>query len=675
MVTTINEIEKKIQQLRDELNHHGHRYYVLDDPEIPDIEYDRLLRELESLEDQYPALKTDASPTMRVGAEAIDSFKQAKHLQPMLSLSNAFSVDELEAFDKRVRDRLDFSEGDIVYTVEPKLDGLAVSLLYQQGKLVRAATRGDGVVGEDITHNVRTINAIPLQLLGNNYPETLEVRGEIYMPKAGFKKLNETARKNNSKTFANPRNAAAGSLRQLDPKITATRPLTIFCYGIGEYSAGDLPDTHSARLNCLIQWGLRVCPIIDVVKGAKGCYRYYESLAKKRAALAYEIDGVVFKVDAIAQQNDLGYVAKAPRWALAYKFPAEEELSTILSVEFQVGRTGALTPVARLEPVFVGGVTVSNATLHNMDEIKRKDIHIGDTVIVRRAGDVIPEVVRVVPGNREPAAITPQMPKQCPVCGSDVLREDGQAAYRCSGGLMCEAQRKQAIIHFASRRAMDVDGLGDKLIEQLVDEGKVTTFSDLYQLKKEDIAAMERMGDKSADNLLQALENSKNTSLDKFIYALGLREVGETTATTLVNYFGALDAIKTADEETLLAVDDVGPVVAKNIYRYFQQSDNLEIITQLQAAGVTWDEKTPIKQTDLPLSGNTYVLTGTLQTLNRHVAKDQLQALGAKVSGSVSKKTTAVIAGEKAGSKLTKAEKLGVNILSEKQLIELLNNR
>lgn len=670
----IKQIEKKASQLRDLLNHHGHRYYVLDDPEIPDIEYDRLMRELESLEDQYPALKTDDSPTMRVGAQAIDTFKQAKHLQPMLSLSNAFNTDELEAFDKRVRERLDYSEGEIVYTVEPKLDGLAVSLLYQQGRLVRAATRGDGVVGEDITHNVRTIKAIPLQLMGEDYPETLEVRGEIYMPKAGFKKLNETARKANSKTFANPRNAAAGSLRQLDPKITATRPLTIFCYGIGEHSAGELPDTHSARLDRLIEWGLRVCPIRDVVKGAKGCYAYYQSLAKKRDALAYEIDGVVFKVDAIAQQNDLGYVAKAPRWALAYKFPAEEELSKILSVEFQVGRTGALTPVARLEPVFVGGVTVSNATLHNMDEIKRKDIHVGDTVIVRRAGDVIPEVVRVVPGTREPSAIAPQMPKQCPVCASKVIREDGQAAYRCSGGLICEAQRKQAIIHFASRRAMDIDGLGDKLIEQLVDEGKITTFSDLYFLQKEDIAGLQRMGDKSADNLLQALENSKKTTLDKFIYALGLREVGETTATTLVNYFGTLDAIKMADEEALLAVGDVGPVVAKNIHDYFQKSDNIAIISQLQAAGVTWEERMPNRHADLPLSGCTYVLTGTLQTLNRNNAKDQLLALGAKVSGSVSKQTTAVIAGEKAGSKLAKAEKMGVNILDEKQLITLIES-
>ena len=664
-------IKEKLKKLRDLINHHNYRYYVLDDPEVSDSEYDRLMRELQELEAQYPELISDDSPTQRVGATPLTEFEQVQHEVPMLSLANVFSEDELLAFDKRLKDRLK-DDAEIEYVAEPKLDGLAVSLLYKQGKLVQGATRGDGTTGENITQNIRTIQSIPLKLLGDHYPDTLEVRGEVIMPKASFEKLNAKAREAGEKTFVNPRNAAAGSLRQLDSRITAQRALDMYCYALGKITGGNLPKTHYETLQQLAKWGLRINPEVKLVKGVQGCLDYYQYIAEKRQSLDYEIDGVVYKVNRLDLQEKLGFVSRAPRWATAHKFPAQEEMSTVLDVEFQVGRTGAITPVARLEPTFVGGVTVSNATLHNMDEVERKDIRIGDTVIIRRAGDVIPEVARVVVERRPDHAKRIVLPESCPVCGSEIFRPEGEAIARCTGGLICSAQRKEAIKHFASRKAMDIDGLGDKLVDQLFDCKLIEHVSDLYRLKKEEIAKLERMGEKSATNLINALEASKQTELHRFIYALGIREVGEATAKSLANYFRSLDKLMQADQEELQAVDDVGPIVAEHIYHFFRQAHNQEIIQQLLDAGITWQTPERPKEDDLPLKGHIYVLTGKLSQITRNEAKAKLEALGAKVTGSVSKKTTAVFAGEKAGSKRDKAEKLNIPILGEDELLTQL---
>ena len=667
----MTDVSQQIQQLRDEINHHNYLYYVQDAPEIPDAEYDRLLRELQTLEAKHPDLITPDSPTQRVGAEPIKAFGQIKHKIPMLSLDNAFSDHEVSDFDRRVKERLQI--GSVEYVAEPKLDGLAISIRYESGQLVQAATRGDGVTGEDVTHNVRTIASVPLRLMGGDYPPVLEVRGEVYMPKAGFEALNAKAREEGEKEFANPRNAAAGSLRQLDPRISAERPLAMYCYGVGDIDGRPMPDTHSELLLALRHWGLRVSPEIKTVCGVGEILQYYRKLGDKRDALPYEIDGVVYKVNRFDQREQLGFVARAPRWAIAHKFPAQEELTKLLDIEVQVGRTGAITPVARLEPVFVGGVTVSNATLHNEDEVKRKDVRVGDTVIVRRAGDVIPEVAAVVLSKRPKRTKRFVMPTVCPVCGSDVIKIEGEAVARCTGGLFCQAQRKQAIKHFASRKAMDIDGLGDKLVEQLSDEGLIHDVADLFSLEHKQIAQLERMGDKSAANLIAALEKSKQTTLDRFLYALGIREVGEATAQSLAGYFATLEAIESASLEQLQEVPDVGPIVAAHIRAFFQQPHNIEVIEKLLQAGVKWPVIASVELVEQPLAGQTIVLTGSLQSMSRDQAKQALQSLGAKVTGSVSQKTDLVIAGAEAGSKLTKAQNLGVEVIDEARFIEMLN--
>lgn len=667
----MKDASQRIQQLRDEINHHNYLYYVQDAPEIPDAAYDRLLRELQTLEAKHPELITPDSPTQRVGAEPIKAFGQVKHKIPMLSLDNAFSDDEVSDFDRRVRERLEIES--VEYVAEPKLDGLAISIRYDDGQLVQAATRGDGVTGEDVTHNVRTIASVPLRLMGDDYPPVLEVRGEVYMPKAGFEALNARARENGEKEFANPRNAAAGSLRQLDPRITAERPLAMYCYGVGDIEGQSVPDTHTDILAALRHWGLRVSPEVKTVRGVKEILQYYHKLGEKREALPYEIDGVVYKVNYLDQREQLGFVARAPRWAIAHKFPAQEELTKLLGIEVQVGRTGAITPVARLEPVFVGGVTVSNATLHNEDEVKRKDVRVGDTVIVRRAGDVIPEVAAVVLSKRPKKTKRFVMPTVCPVCGSDVIKVEGEAVARCTGGLFCEAQRKQAIKHFASRKAMDIDGLGDKLVEQLSDQALIHDVADLFSLEHKQIAQLERMGDKSAANLIAALEKSKQTSLDRFLYALGIREVGEATAQSLSRYFTTLEAIESASLEQLQEVPDVGPIVAAHIRAFFQQPHNVEVVEKLLQAGVNWPVIESAEEVEQPLAGQTIVLTGSLQNMSRDQAKQALQSLGAKVTGSVSKKTDLVIAGAEAGSKLSKAQDLGIEVIDEERFIEVLN--
>lgn len=657
-------------KLREQINYHNYRYYVLDDPEIPDAEYDRLFRKLQELESQYPELVTADSPTQRVGAKPLSSFGEVRHAVPMLSLGNAFSDEEVEAFAKRITDRLETT--NIQFVAEPKLDGLAISLIYESGVLIRAATRGDGVTGEDVTQNVRTIHSVPLHLVGKNYPDVLEVRGEVYMPKAGFEDLNKRQKANNEKVFANPRNAAAGSLRQLDSRITASRPLSIFCYGVGQVEGGKLPDRHSNILDRLKDWGFRVCPETKMVKGIKGCIDYYKKISSLRSKLPYEIDGVVYKVDRIDQQEKLGFVSRAPRWAIAHKFPAQEELTKLLAIDVQVGRTGALTPVARLEPVEVGGVTVTNATLHNQDEIERMDVRVGDTVVVYRAGDVIPKVASVITSRRPKNTRKFKMPKHCPECGSDIVRIEGEAVMRCSGGLYCPAQRKEAIKHFASRRAMDIEGLGDKLVDQLVDTGLINDVSDLFSLKLEELAGLERMAKKSAQNLLNALEKCKSTTLARFVFSLGIREVGEATALNLANHFGNIKSLMRVGVEELQTVQDVGPVVASHIVTFFQQKHNLEVIEKLLKAGVKWSDVEVVDVSKLPLAGKTVVLTGTLSSLTRDVAKEQLQQLGAKVAGSVSKKTDLVIAGEAAGSKLDKANSLGIEVIDEKDFMKLL---
>lgn len=662
-------VRRRAEELRRLIEHHNYLYYVLDAPEVPDAEYDRLLRELQDLEARFPELIASDSPTQRVGASPLETFGEVVHEVPMLSLANAFSEEEVRDFDRRVRERLGVERVD--YTAETKVDGLAVSFLYEEGRLARAATRGDGTRGEDVTANVRTVRAVPLRLRGHELPGLLEVRAEVFMTLAGFRALNERQRERGEKTFANPRNAAAGSLRQLDPAVTGERPLTFFCYGVSRCEGRELPGRHSEALRTLAGWGLRVSPEVRVVAGVEGCLAYYAALGRRRAALDYEIDGVVYKVDRLDQQAALGFVSRAPRWAVAHKFPAREELTRVLAVEFQVGRTGALTPVARLEPVRVGGAMVSNATLHNMDEVERKDVRVGDTVIVRRAGDVIPEVVGVLPDRRPTDAMPVSLPRVCPECGADVVRVEGEAVARCSGGLYCPAQRKEAVRHFASRRAMDIEGLGERLVDQLVDRGLVRTVADLYALSPSQLVDLERMGEKSAENLVRAIERSRRTTLARFLFALGIREVGEATARTLVGHFASLDAIAAADEEVLQGAPDVGPIVARHIVSFFAQSHNREVVAALRAARVEWEEGA-LRVVPTPLAGQTFVLTGTLSTLGREEAKSRLLALGAKVAGSVSARTRYVVAGADPGSKLERARELGTEVLDEVAFLDLL---
>ncbi|MBD1228622.1 NAD-dependent DNA ligase LigA [Xenorhabdus griffiniae] len=667
-------IIQKIKELRTTLRHHEYLYHVMDAPEIPDAEYDRLMRELKMLEEQYPELVTADSPTQRVGAAPLTVFEQVRHEIPMLSLDNVFDEESYLAFDKRVRDRLKNSQ-DLVFCCELKLDGLAVSLLYENGELVQAATRGDGTTGENITANVRTIRAIPLRLKGDNIPARVEIRGEVFMKQAGFEKFNEEARRTGNKVFANPRNAAAGSLRQLDPRITAKRPLTFYCYGVGVLEGGELPTSHYERLMQFKRWGLPVNDNVKLCQGTQRVMDFYHDVEQKRPTLGFDIDGIVVKVDSLELQERLGFVARAPRWATAFKFPAQEQITIIRDVEFQVGRTGAITPVARLEPVLVAGVTVSNATLHNADEIERLGLRIGDTVIIRRAGDVIPQVVGVVHENRPADTQEVIFPIHCPVCGSDIERVEGEAVARCTGGLFCGAQRKEALKHFVSRRAMDVDGMGEKIIEQLVDKEYVKTPADLFRLTAGKLTGLERMGPKSAQNVINALEKAKKTTFARFIYSLGIREVGEATAANLVAHFGTLEKLRAADIEALIAVQDVGSVVASHVVNFFNEPHNQVVIDDLvNNIGIHWQstENLNLDEIDSPFAGKTVVLTGSLSRLSRDEAKDKLTVLGAKVTGSVSKKTDLVIAGEAAGSKLAKANELGIAVIDEEEMLRLL---
>lgn len=733
----------RIEALRSRIDHHNRQYYVYDAPEIPDAEYDRLMRELQALERQHPDLITPDSPTQRVGDAPLAGFDEVVHRLPMLSLDNAFGEQEMEEFERRIGDRLKLQPDAVIhYLAEPKLDGLAINLRYEQGRLVQAATRGDGRRGEDVTGNVRTIKAIPLKLEGKGWPQTLEVRGEVFMPRRGFESLNARAREAGEKTFVNPRNAAAGSLRQLDPRITARRPLSFYAYGFGEISSERIAASQSSCLSRLREWGLPVSPLAERVEGVAGCLAYYRAIQQQRDGLAYDIDGVVFKVDDLALQQRLGFVSRAPRWAIAYKFPAQEEMTRVEAIEFQVGRTGAVTPVARLQPVFVGGVTVSNATLHNMDEVMRKDVRPGDSVVVRRAGDVIPEVVSVVDPGRSGRSDPVVLPEHCPVCHSRILRQEGEAVARCSGGLFCAAQRKEAIKHFASRKALDIEGLGDKLVEQLVEQELVKNPADLFALSKEQLADLERMAEKSAQNLIDALEKSKSTSLGRFLYALGIMGIGETMAATLAQSLGSLqaimdlslsdlveikpsqaaklhqalhalpqarrlpadnpdfasnfdfkwltpahtdllaekfphlDSLMAADAEAIankprLSIEGVGTILADQLVTFFRQKHNREVIEALKAAGIHWPDVVPVNTEQLPLKGKTFVITGTLSRPRDEIKAD-LEALGAKVSGSVSNKTDYLVAGEKAGSKQSKAEALGVRIVDETGLETLL---
>lgn len=663
-------MKARVQELHQLINQYNHQYYVLDQPTVPDAEYDRLMRELIDLETAEPTLKTVDSPSQRVGGQALKSFSQVTHQLPMLSLDNVFSDEGWQAFVKRLHDRIG-NNSDFAICAEPKLDGLAVSLRYEHGVFVQAATRGDGTTGENITENIRTIKSIPLKLMGNEYPEVLEVRGEVFMPKRSFEALNKDAIKKGDKTFANPRNAAAGSLRQLDSKITAKRKLAFYAYGLGFVSDETwLTDSHHQRLCQIKALGLPMCPEVKLLVNAEKVDAFYQDILQQRDSLSYEIDGTVFKVDNIALQQRLGFVARAPRWATAYKFPAQEELTILEDVEFQVGRTGAITPVARLKPVFVGGVTVSNATLHNQDEIERLGVNVLDTVIIRRAGDVIPQIVSVVMDRRPDDAKEIVFPLVCPVCSSAVTKAEGEAVLRCTGGLYCGAQRKEAIKHFSSRKALDIDGLGDKLVEQLVDEGLVKTPADLFSLTELNVSTMERMGKKSATNLIKSLDLARQTTLAKFIYALGIREVGETTAANLAQHYLTFEVIRTATSEQLQEVSDVGEIVAKNIVHFFSQAHNIEVVDQLLSI-LSWPAIEVKSVDEQPLADQTFVLTGTLSQMGRNEAKAVLQSLGAKVSGSVSAKTHYLVAGEKAGSKLTKATDLGVSVLTEDEMLAL----
>ncbi len=675
----------RVAELRTELHQHAHRYYVLDEPSIPDAEYDRLFQELQALEAAHPELASPDSPTLRVGGKALDQFASVRHAVPMLSIRTETDTEATGAqnFDTRVRKELGLAESDppVEYVAELKFDGLAMNLRYENGVLVQAATRGDGEVGEDVTQNIRTIRQIPLRLPKDVLP-VLEVRGEVYMRRDDFESLNEKQREKiaqgakNEKTFVNPRNAAAGAVRQLDPGIAAQRPLSFFAYGLGEVTpqeeGGPQFETHFQLLLTLKSWGFPVAALTQTAQGAPELIAFHEKISRERDQLPYDIDGVVYKVNSLALQKKLGFVTREPRWAVAHKYPAQEQITTVLAIDVQVGRTGKLTPVAKLAPVFVGGVTVTNATLHNEDEARRKDVRIGDTVIVRRAGDVIPEVVSVLADKRLKDAPQFSMPRSCPVCGSDAVREEGEADYRCTGGLFCGAQRKEAILHYAHRRAVEIEGLGDKLVEQMVDANIVRTLPDLYKLGLTALAGLERMADKSAQNLLQALEKSKSTTLPRFLFGLGIRHVGEATAKELARHFGKLDAIMAATEAQLLEVSDVGPIVATSIRTFFDQPHNREVVEQLRACGVHWPEAEPAARAPQPLSGKTFVITGTLPTLSRDEAKDRVEAAGGKVAGSVSKKTDYVVAGTEAGSKLTKAQELGITVIDEGGLLALL---
>ncbi|WP_110692551.1 NAD-dependent DNA ligase LigA [Salinicola halophyticus] len=665
-------VRKRADALRQQLDDANYHYYVEDQPQIPDVEYDKLLRELQSLETEHPELVTPDSPTQRIGARPADRFHEVTHAVPMLSLDNAFSEEELAAFVKRVADKLESDGETLKFCCEPKLDGLAVSLVYENGQLVQGATRGDGRTGEDVTMNLRTLHSIPLKLRGKSVPSLIEVRGEVYMRHSGFEAMNERARENGDKVFANPRNAAAGSLRQLDSSIAAKRPLEFCAYQVARLEGDDDAQSHSDYLKRLRELGFRTSPLLDVVEGASGVVEFCHTLGERREGLDYDIDGAVLKVDSLRDQRELGFVSRAPRWAIAYKYPAQEQTTTLNDVTFQVGRVGTLTPVAKLEPVQVAGVTVSNATLHNMDEVERLGVRIGDTVIVRRAGDVIPQIVGVVESQRPKETRAIEMPTECPVCGSQIERLEGEVAARCSGGLYCPAQRKEALKHFASRRALDIDGLGEKLIDLLVEREWVKSPADLFRLRAERLAELPRLAEKSANNLVQSLEAAKRTTLARFIYAIGIREVGEATAASLARHFGALQALRDAPLEALTAVDDVGPVVAHHIHTFFQQVHNQETLDDLLAVGVTWEE-VEIAERPQPLDGQTWVLTGSLEGMTRDEGKERLQALGAKVAGSVSKKTATVVAGPGAGSKLAKAEELGVEVIDEATFVERLN--
>ena len=664
-------VQQQIEQLRQQLRHHEYLYHVLDQPQIPDSEYDRLLNQLKQFEGEHPELITPDSPTQRVGAKPLAGFQQITHELPMLSLDNAFSDEDFYAFERRIQERLG-SDQPLTFCCEPKLDGLAVSILYLNGVLTQAATRGDGTTGEDITNNIRTIRNIPLQLLTNHPPARLEVRGEVFMSHQAFEQLNQDALQHGQKTFANPRNAAAGSLRQLDPKITRQRQLSLNAYSIGISEGVELPTTHYERLQWLKSIGIPINAEIRLCHGSQEALQFYQDIGEKRNSLGYDIDGTVLKINEISLQQRLGFVAKAPRWAIAYKFPAQEQLTVLNDVEFQVGRTGAITPVAKLDPVLVAGVTVSNATLHNGDEIERLGVAIGDTVIIRRAGDVIPQITGILL-ERRPADAKPIIfPENCPVCGSTIVRIDGEAVARCTGGLFCDAQRKEALKHFVSRKAMDIDGVGDKLIEQLVDRELLHTPADLFRLDRITLMRLERMGEKSAQNALNSLEKSKKTTLARFIFALGIRDVGEATALNLANYFKTLDAIRNADQEQLKEVQDIGEVVAMRVYLFWQEAHNVSVVEDLLAQGIHWDTIEQQEISDNPLKGKSVVLTGTLTKMSRDQAKAYLQQLGCKVSGSVSSKTDYLIAGEKAGSKLSKAQELGIQVLSEDEFLTLV---
>jgi len=659
---------QRLAELREKLTQYNYHYHTLDAPLVSDLVYDALFKELLEIETAHPEYVTPDSPSQRVGGAPLDAFNSVQHAKPMLSLGNAFSPEDVEKFEQRIQDRLG-DDQSITFVCEPKLDGLAVSLRYEQGVLVQAATRGDGTKGENITENVKTIATVPLRLQGGDWPALLEVRGEVFMPLKGFQALNAKAEQSGEKVFANPRNAAAGSLRQLDSKITATRPLTFIAYSVGEVSAEFLAAMHSGVLQQLKQCGFLLADQTKVVQGAAGCVDVYRKIQAQRPDLPYEIDGVVYKVDDLALQAQLGFIARAPRWAIAHKFPAEEVETLLEKVEFQVGRTGTITPVARLTPALVGGVTVSNATLHNIDEMQRKDVREGDTVVIRRAGDVIPEVVRVIPEKRPQGTVPVAFPEHCPSCYTPLLESGEEVAIRCPNAWACPAQRVERLWHYASRNAMDIDGLGRKQIEQMVDVGMMQSPVDLYQLDQQAVANLERMGDKSADNLLTAIEQSKHTTLPRFLYGLGIRDVGQATAMALAVAFGSLENLAMASAEQLQDVDDVGPVVAENVKQFFRDANNQQQLHQLQQAGIHWPDPTPVAQGEQPLAGQIFVLTGTLTAMSRDDAKAKLQALGAKVTGSVSKNTDVVVAGEKAGSKLTKAEALGVTVWNEDQLL------
>lgn len=661
--TDLDQLVERIRQL-------DYEYYVLNESSMPDAEYDRLMQALIAIEREHPDWVREDSPTQRVGGQPQAGFTQVQHEVPMLSLDNAFSDDDMAAFYKRLQDRMNTTE-PLELACEPKLDGIAVSLLYENGRLVRGATRGDGTTGEDITANVRTIRSIPLSLRGDDWPAVLEVRGEIYLPRDGFERMNALALEQGEKVFVNPRNAASGSLRQLDPQLTAKRPLEMCCYSVGRVDGGQLPATHYDTLNALAGWGLKINPESRVVTGLEEMLAYYQQLLDRRDQLPYEIDGIVYKINSFQLQQRLGFVSRAPRWAIARKFPAQEELTRLLDVEFQVGRTGALTPVARLEPVFVGGVTVSNATLHNMDEVERIGVHIGDTVIVRRAGDVIPQVVRVLEDQRPADARPVTLPEACPVCGSAVERVDGEAVSRCTGGIHCDAQRREALKHFVSRRALDIEGLGEKLIDALLEKGLLHTPGDIFELTADQLVELDRMGEKSASNVIAAIESSKQTTLPRFLYALGIREVGVTTAANLAQHFGGLEKLWNASEEALLEVDDVGPKVAAHVRHFFEEPNNRLEIERLVGLGIVWPDPAPASGS-MPLAGQTWVVTGKLEALSRDEAKDYLQRLGAKVAGSVSAKTTQLVAGPGAGSKLKKATDLDVPVMDETQFLEVL---